>query len=269
MEYLLRSINVLLPILYLSSLVVYGFYFFKPDTGTRKVARGLLHLSVVMHLIFLLLITFAYLRPPMSNLMEAMSVVAFAVAAVYGVLEFRQKETSLGVFVLTFVFVFQALSSGFVTHQAISSGEVSNNRAVVIHVGTALVSYSALAISALFSAMYLLQYHNIKKRHFGLIYERFPSLNQLNQLGYHGALAGFVLLTFSILSGMAWAFINIDEFNKQLPKVIVVMLAWVIYGGLTSLRLFWNWQGPRLAYFSLVGFAITLISLWVAFHGVD
>jgi len=272
MDWVIRFLNILLPVLYVSCLFLYGFLFVHAGAWQGRRCRLLLRSTLGIHLLYLALVALACGRLPMTNLYEALSFLAFAIAAVYAYLEQRVKDESAGVFILAFVFLFQILSSAFVTHESHLS-PMLQGWGFALHVVLALLSYAALAISAVFSAMYLMLYYEIKRHRFGLIYSRLPSLDVLGTLCYQGARVGFVLLTLAIFSGVVWSHQVLSVAWYKDAKGIVALVTWLVYGVLLVLKSRWRWHGLRVAYFSLAGFAVILFSLMVVnlfltgFHG--
>lgn len=263
MDGVIRFLNILLPILYVSCLFLYGYCFFQPAERIRKGCRTGLRVTLVFQLIYLALVGLRFGRLPVANLFEAMGFMAFAIAAVYAYLERRVGEESTGLFILVFVFLLQMVSSAFVTHSA-SVPAILRGWRVAFHIVCAMASYAALAISAIFSVMYLMLYHDIKKHRFGLIYSRLPSLDVLGTLCFQGAWVGFVFLTLAIFAGAIWSYSSSSALPGvwyEDPKVIIVVLIWLIYGTLVGLKTRHHWQGPRVAYFSLIGFSVALFSL--------
>ncbi|GAB4315104.1 MAG: cytochrome c biogenesis protein CcsA [Candidatus Sumerlaeia bacterium] len=261
----IQFLNILLPVLYACSLMIYMYCFLHPEPPVRKTARLSLWTALVVHLIYLVLVGLNYHRPPMANFFEALSFLAFTVGVVYAYLEIRVQEESAGLFILIFVFLFQLFSTAYVSHTKEVS-ELLATRSMAFHIGMSLFSFSALAISAVFGGMYLMLYYNIKKHQFGLIYNRLPSLERLGRLCYHGALFGFALLTLGIISGVVQFAVQTSGERSQDLKVLLVVITWAIYGVLIYLKMFRGWQGPRIAYFSILGFVTTITSLIAAFH---
>ena len=272
MDSVIQFLNILLPVLYVSCLFLYGLLFVHPEPSRCRWCGVLLRSALGAHLAYLVLLALVFERLPMSNLFEAMSFLAFAIAGVYAYLERRVGGQSAGLFILLFVFAFQTLSSAFVTHGA-AMPAILRGWEFALHVILALVSYAAFAISAVFSAMYLMLYHEIKRRRFGLIYSRLPSLDVLGTLCYQGARVGFFILTLAILSGAFWSHRVLSVAWYTDAKGVMALAAWVVYGTLVALKSRRRWQGLRVAYVSLAGFAVILFSLMVVnlfltgFHG--
>lgn len=261
----IQFLNILLPVMYITCLLLYAYCFFHPHAGAKKAARLSLWLGLAAHLVYLSLVAVMYNRPPMANFFEALSFLAFTIGVVYAYLESRVKEESAGLFIVIFVFLFQLFSSTYVDHTN-NISEILSTRSMALHIGMSLFSYTALALSAVFGGMYLMLYHNIKQHRFGLIYDRLPSLDRLGGLCYHGALFGFALLTIGIISGIVQLAVLTSGERSQDLKVLLVVATWIIYGILIFLKMFRGWQGPRIAYFSIIGFVTTITSMIAAFH---
>src|SRR5437867_8923017 len=107
-----------------------------------------------------------------------MTTVAFAVALVYFYVEFRAKTHKTGMFLLSFSFVFQTISSAFISNTG-DFPDILRSPLFGIHTGAAVLGYTAFAVSAIYGVLFLLLYHDLKASRFGLIYQRLPSLEIL------------------------------------------------------------------------------------------
>jgi ABC-type transport system involved in cytochrome c biogenesis permease subunit len=165
-----------------------------------------------------------------------------------------------GYFILVFVFFLQLCSSAFInlTHNI---AEILHSPLFSIHAGAAILGYSGLAISFLYSLMYLLLFYDIKSSRFGVIYNRLPSLEVLAGLNYNSAAVGFSFLTIAIVMGSIWSNKVFGKFIAADPKILVAYLTWIIYGLELFGGKFLSWSSKRLAYLSLSGFAIILFSM--------
>ena len=68
----------------------------------------------------------------------------------------------------------------------------------------AFVGYAGLTVAFAAGLMYLLQFRELKSKHFGAIFRFFPPLETLDRLGRRGLLVGFPFLTLAVLVGWAW-----------------------------------------------------------------
>lgn len=259
---LVLLLNWLLPLCYVATVWAYAKAFFKNSTLAKKVKTPLLATTVTIHFIYLIVRTIAFEHPPITNIYEILSVLGFTTAASYLLIEYITHVKSTGYFVLIISFFFQLVSTVLI-HEIAIVNPVLRNNLLGIHVTSALLGYSAFAISAVYGFLYIMLYHHIKSNQFGVIYDNLPNLEKLERMATVSVLSGFILLTVAIIVGVVWlprAFEHFSYFDSKLVGTIVI---WLMYGvGLLAKRSI-GWQGRRIMVLSIVGFAVTLLSLTV------
>ncbi|MBN2364520.1 MAG: hypothetical protein EH225_00025 [Calditrichaeota bacterium] len=260
MVFIINFLNTLLPILYFTCTYLYGAYFFRNDDFAEKYMSRILQFTVAIHFLDVILRWYHFDHFPLASIFEALTVIGLAAILVYLYLEFRIKVKTTGFFILVFIFILQLISSAFIDFTE-SLPEILKNRLFVFHTSAAILGYSGFAISFLYSLMYLLLFHNIKKSRFGVIYSRLPSLEVLSSLNYYSATFGFFFLTAAIVLGGIWANKIWGQFLSTDPKIVVAYLTWFIYGLEIFSGRFLNWSSKKLAYLSMSGFAIILFSM--------
>ena len=258
----LAVLNGFLPLGYLMALVAYlGVFTEKP--ALQRVATPLTWGVVLIHLAYLMLETLAFRHVPVANTWESLSFIAFAIALIYLVLEWRQGERSTGVFVVAFALFLQTLSSAFVTHTQ-DVPEILRSPMFGVHVTAALLGYVGLAVSAIYGVMYLLQYRQLKKKNVGLLFQRLPNLEALSRLNISALGLGWLGLTVAILAGSAWALTlqvaGVLEGFLADPKFLLTVGLWVLYGLCLLGRYGLRWANRTLATVSIIGFALLLAS---------
>ncbi len=260
MEFVISFLNTILPVLYFVTTYLYGMYFFRDDPFAEKYMSPMLKITVSIHFVEIVLRGIYFSHYPLASIAEAFSVIALAAVSIYIYLEFRLKVKTTGYFILVFVFFMQLFSSAFIsfTHDI---PDILHNPLFSFHSSAAVLGYSGFAISFLYSLMYLLLFHDIKTRRFGVIYSRLPSLEVLSGLNYNSALIGFSCLSLAIVIGTFWSHKIFGSLVNLDPKILVAYATWVIYG----LELFggkiFQWSNKRLAYLSVSGFVFILFSM--------
>ncbi|MGK7313510.1 MAG: cytochrome c biogenesis protein, partial [Candidatus Longimicrobiales bacterium M2_2A_002] len=204
----------------------------------------------------------AYGHVPVANTWESLTFIAFSVALVYLVLEWRQGERSTGVFVLAVALLLQTLSSAFISHTQ-EVPEILRSSMFAVHVTAALLGYVGLAISAIYGIMYLLQYRQLKQQHVGVLFQRLPNLETLSRLNIGALGLGWIALTLAIIAGMAWATTlqlagEIEGSYLSDPKFLLTVGLWVLYGLCLGGRYVLRWANRTLATVSIVGFVLML-----------
>ena len=257
---LIRVLGILLPTLYALVWADYALLFFRNDPFAQRTAKKLLWLSVVVHGLYLVLRTVAYHHFPFATVFEAFSVLAFSVVALYLVIETRIGVPTTGFFIIGIVFGFQTISSAFGDAPE-SFSALLWEPAFMVHVSTALLGYSGLAISAVYGLLYLMLFYDIKKNRFGLIYKQLPSLEIMASFTYRAATLGVLFLTIAMVGGITLLIKVYGTYWSWDPKLMVTFAAWLIYGSGIAACKFWGWSAKRMAFTSIAGFAVILFSL--------
>ena len=267
MQPLLQLLNVLLPLGYLLAVVLYGTLYISETPWSTKVAPRFAQGLALVHGGYLALAGAVFEHVPVANMWEGMTFIAFALTAVYIGLEWRLGIRSTGAFLLTPAFVFQVLSSAFVTHTR-EVEEILRSPWFGVHVTSALLGFAALAIAAVYGALYVLLYRSLKGSKVGLVFRRLPSLDVLGRLNWHAMVVGWVGLTLAILVGIVWVagLQSRGEITGNFladPKFLSTVAIWGLYGLCLAGRLVFRWPSRRLATVSLVSFVLMLCSTMV------
>lgn len=264
METTLAILNGLLPLGYLLALVAYLGVFVDRGPRVERLATPLGWAVVLIHGTYLALSTVAFRHVPTANTWESLSFIAFALALVYMVLEWRLGERSTGVFLLAVSLLFQTLSSAFITHTR-DVPDILRSPMFAVHVTAALMGYVALAVSAVYGVMYLIQYRQLKEKNAGLLFQRLPNLETLSRLNIGALGFGWLGLTVAIVAGVTWA--TTLEVQGRLegtfytdPKFLLTVGLWTLYGLCLGGRYVLRWANRTLATVSIVGFALMLAS---------
>ncbi len=258
----LNALNILLPTLYALLWADYALLFFRNDPFAERTAPLLLRITLAFHGFFLVLWTTSYQHFPIASVFEANSVLAFAVATLYLLIEARIGVRTTGFFIIGIVFAFQLVSSAFVEPPE-GFNPLLWEPAFMLHVFSALLGYSGLAISAIYGLLYLMLFYDIKKHRFGILYKQLPSLEIMASFTYRSASLGLLFLTVAMLGGFALLMQVHGTYWSWDPKLMTTCIAWLIYSlGLGASRL-WGWSAKRVAFTSIAGFAVILFSLVV------
>jgi HemX protein len=140
------------------------------------------------------------------------------------------------------------------------SGEVMSFRGpwFVLHVVLAMVGYAGLTVAFAAGLMYLVQFRELKTKHFGAVFRFFPPLDTLDRLGRSALMVGLPFLSLALLVGWAWS----ERFHRPLgagnPKVIWGVLSWLVFAAALGVRAGGGRRGHRAALASVLGFAVVV-----------
>ena len=250
----------LVPVLYAAAFAAYLVVFFSDRRTPRKLARPVLVSAVLVNLVFFTTFTSHFGHIPMVTVHQVLGNVGFAVAATYLWVQGRTRTPYSGPFVLSLVVLCQLVNVAHprLDHQVPA---VLENVMFSVHVSSAVLGYSALALAGIYGLVYLVLYKEMRVKRFGLLFRRLPPLAVLDQMNYYAATIGFGFLTIAITTGTVWA---LRVYSEHLfdPKLVVGVITWAFYGATVLGRRFHSWRGPRLAYSSSVGFACLLLSMF-------
>jgi ABC-type transport system involved in cytochrome c biogenesis permease subunit len=252
-----------LPILYGIALFDYTLVFVTEDRVVRRLARPLLLAAVGANLLYVLGFTVYFEHIPMVNVYQAVGMVGFALAAIYLWVESRTNSLHTGPFVLVLVVIFQLVSTLFPKLDR-EVPEILRNTLFSVHVSAAVVGYSALALSGVYGLLYLIMYHRMRSKSFGLIFRRLPPLDVLDRMNVAAAMAGFGFLTLAIAVGSVWTsqlFGDLAYLVRD-PKILVALLTWLVYGIALCGRKLPMWSGAHTAYSTTLGFLAVLFSIF-------
>ncbi|MGA2191773.1 MAG: c-type cytochrome biogenesis protein CcsB [Nitrospirota bacterium] len=196
---------------------------------------------------------------PMTNIRESMAFFAWAIVAIYLVLEYRVKIRVLGTFIVPIAFILVMASLTFPESAAPTPGFFSSGW-LGIHTTLAFLGDAAFAIAFGVSNMYIIQERQLKHKTSGAFYRMLPPLDVLDELSYKAIALGFPLLTLAIVSGAIWAESAWGSYWGWEPKEIWSLITWLIYAAYLHARLVAGWRGRKAAYLAVIGFLIVIFT---------
>jgi cytochrome c-type biogenesis protein CcsB len=204
---------------------------------------------------------------PLTNMQESLSFFSLMIIGAFLIFERRYKVTTLGSFVTPVALVMLIASSAL-------HGELRQLPPILqsnwfwFHALLAFVSYAAFAIAFGVSVIYLIQRHFLKAKHFGVLFQRLPPLETLDEISYRSLAVGFPLLSIAIISGAIWSEKAVGTYWNWDPKQTWSLITWLIYAALLHGRLTIGWRGKRAAILSIIGFSVLLITFLGMKHSV-
>ncbi|MDO5644455.1 MAG: c-type cytochrome biogenesis protein CcsB [Dermabacter sp.] len=213
-------------------------------------------------------------RVPWGNMYEFTMTGAAVVMTLYLLLSARLPDLRhLGVFILGPVLVLMliAQTSWFLPAAALTPS-LQNSHWLVIHVIVAILSIALFSIGAVTSVLQLVQTRRERRALEGLpvafpaherVMRRLPSARRLEALSFQVNAVGFVLWTFTLITGSIWANYAWGRYWGWDPKEVWTFVIWVVYAAYLHARATQGFRGTRAAYFALAGFASVVINYTV------
>lgn len=137
---------------------------------------------------------------------------------------------------------------------------------LVLHVGLAFFAYAMLFLAGMTSAAYIFQAQRLKHRNPTGLFQRLPSLEQLDHTLNRLVNLGYPLFLITLVLGGIWAYISRDLLGPSwwmAPKVVLSFVMAAFYAVAYHRRRLGRLRGPKLAYLVFLGFAILLAAYLV------
>ena len=199
---------------------------------------------------------------PVSNLYEVFILFAIITALFYLYYEQRYATRQLGPFVLLII----AAAVAFLLWYTVSRDAAQIQPLVPalqswwmkIHVPANFIGYGTFALAAMVGCAYLLKSH-------GILADRLPSLEVLDDVMYKAISVGFAFFTVATILGALWAAEAWGGYWSWDPKETWALIVWLNYAAWLHMRLMSGLRGRVAAWWSVVGLLVTTF----AFLGVN
>jgi cytochrome c-type biogenesis protein CcsB len=168
-----------------------------------------------------------------------------------------RKVRPLGVFVLPVVFALIGWAGTLREAATSKLAPALQSGWLWVHIVGASLGFSAVFIASGLALLYLL-----KERRPGGIYDRIPSLTDLDRMAYRFVAGGFILYGLMIVSGALWADQAKGSYWNWDPVEVWSLVSWLVYGIYLHLRITMGWRGARLAWYALAAVVVMIVSYW-------
>jgi HemX protein len=232
--------------------------FVRGTQTSPTVARGVLGLALAIHAWGLMMFTLRWSELPLVGLGPSLSTLGFLVGLGTLIASTLANATTVGLVLLPLVTILVGFATAFGVQP---TGEAGDFQSIwfILHVILAFVGYVGLTVAFAAGLMYLLQFRELKSKHFGAIFRFFPPLDTLDRLGRKGLLIGFPFLTLAMIVGWGW----LSRFDLMTsaasPKLTWVILSWFVFLGALLSRYGSGRRSQRGALVSVVGFVVVVV----------
>ena len=199
-------------------------------------------------------------HPPFINLFETLTVVTWALVAIYLATERKYKIGGLGAFVCTVALV--AIVCGSSLPRGVSAGLMAaiENRWSSIHIASCLFSYASFALAFAAAIGYILQERLLKLRRLTVFQQHLPSLDMMDRFAYRMVALGFPMLTLGVVTGAMWARTAWGDYWSWDPKETWSLVTWLVYAAYLHVRIVQGWRGKWANRLIIAGFACMLMT---------
>lgn len=201
---------------------------------------------------------------PLSNMYESLVFFSWSIAIFYLGLEYIYKNRFLGTFAMPFAALAMILAE--MKNPAIAPlVPALQSNWLIAHVVTCFIGYAAFAVACGFGVVYLLKNREKSKNTQGKLLSQLPPLKIVDDIIHKTLIFGFLWLSAGIITGAVWANSAWGTYWSWDPKETWSLITWFIYAAALHFRFTKGWEGQRIAWFSIIGFA----SVMFTFYGVN
>jgi ABC-type uncharacterized transport system permease subunit len=136
----------------------------------------------------------------------------------------------------------------------------ANDPLFVTHIAIALLAYSLFTFAALHALLMAAAERSFHQKTSLIKMPSFPPIMTMEALLFRIISLGFVLLTFTLISGMLFSEQIFHQALKLNHKNIFTIISWLIFGSLLIGRAKYGWRGRTAIRWTLTGFVVLLLA---------
>jgi ABC-type uncharacterized transport system permease subunit len=126
------------------------------------------------------------------------------------------------------------------------------------HILSSILAFGVLSIAGVYAFFAAVIDFFLRRHHLNPLVRSLPPLETLESLLFHLIAMGFVLLTLSLMTGLA--FVD-NMFEQHLAhKTILSIMAWLLFGFLLWGRWRYGWRGRQAVRLTLAGIFLLLLA---------
>jgi ABC-type uncharacterized transport system permease subunit len=232
-------------------------------TPTRRLQYGGLILMIagfVAHTIWIGTICARTGHPPITNLPESVSFVAWTVFVVELVLWFRYRVYAASFFVYPLVLILLTISAVVGENIAALDPELRSN-VFTAHLLLSTVGVAGLMIGVAFGLLAFIQDRSLKAKTRGRMWEWIPSLTVCKNVSYRALSIGFSIYTVGLLAGVLWSYRTTAGLMDLRVKQIGAVVAWVLFAVLLQQYMAGAYRSRRTVLLSASAFVAVVVAM--------
>lgn len=249
-------------IFYVTSAFAYLGVLLAPKLRLERLGIWALGGGLLLHVISIADRWYELRLTPVTNFQEGLSAFGLALTLIFFLLHWRLDRPVIGAFVTPLIAVMM-VSALLIPPEGGAIPIGLRSVWLPIHISMAFLGDASLAVAATAGLLYLVLERKMKRKEFGGIFARMPSLETLDSLSFNLVRFGFVLLTLAILTGTIWAGQQWSAYFSWEPRQTSAMVVWVLFAGLIFSRWSVGWRGRRAAIITIIGFGLMLGSFLI------
>jgi len=188
---------------------------------------------------------------------NALSAILWLTVLIYWVADISHRLHSLQAFVLPPAALFLLLQMMMPQTHLLP---YADKPLFMAHLIIAMLAYSLFTFATLHALLMAAAERNLHQKSSFIKLPDFPPIITMETLLFRVIGLGFVLLTFTLISGMLFSEQIFHQAFKFNHKNLFATLSWLIFGGLLLGRAVYGWRGRTAIRWTLTGFVLLLLA---------
>lgn len=199
-------------------------------------------------------------HPPITNLPETASFIAWTVFAVELALWIRYRVYAAVFFVYPLVLLLLTVSAVVGESFRVLDPELRSN-VFTAHLFLSTIGVAGLLIGLAFGLLALLQDRALKRKTQGRLWEMIPSLDVCRKVSHNALAIGFSIYTVGLIAGVLWSYRTDAGFMEMRVKQLGAVTAWVLFGILLQSYVANTYRRKRMLFVSAGAFIAIVIAI--------
>lgn len=195
---------------------------------------------------------------PSNNLYGFMNILSAAFVVTYFIIYAKYERPLVGMFICPFNIVFSAVAIAAPLNT--SSNVFVDSVWRYGHLPFVILGTTFFIASFLASVMYFIQEKQLKSKHFGVVFQRFPPLDTINNINSTSLKLGFYFFTIGAVLGFAWMADRDLESIFTSYKIIFSLITWIVFAIIVGLKHFRGLPPRKMALYTILGFLSVLVT---------
>lgn len=196
-------------------------------------------------------------HPPFRSVIESFSLYAWAVVAIYFIIQWRRRQQVWGALLIPIALAGIA-ASVFAPTPSLPPLLEGEGLRLSLHGGTAFLAYGLFTLAFGSAVLHLAQQSLLKGKRFGAPYHLLPSLSATDKLCRVSVGLGLLFLTVCLITGSLWAEKAWGSPWRWDAKLALALVTWVVFAGYFFASNVVHWRGRRPSWIVVVGFVFIL-----------
>ena len=250
-------------ILYAISIVFYFIDYLYKYVKARRAAFWLVSVVWMLQTFAIVITTFETKSFPILSFFDGVFFYAWLLTTLSIVLHCIARVDLPVFFVNVLGFIFMTIYLFGPNKGAVQEMKPLLSEMLFIHIGFAMLSYAAFTLAFVFSLLYLILYRLLKQKKLTTLWSRLPSLQQTSSWMNNSLLVGVPLIFISLILGVEWALVTLENFSYFDVKIFGSFILSVIYLAIILLHRRGKLVGTAYAQVQIYSYLLVVINYFL------